>query len=352
MAFVRIIHNRLGECYLWILLGFYSIRCQSPDLNCNQGLAEVGCYVVVDERGLFQCSINILYKRQKKKKEFTNDVVNTGDCTTEGYRLDQDVDFTASSFQRAEITPMLSSLYISDDDDDDDVVNAEIPATDVCNMHSVQTEFEQMKGDLLALKTQIEPLDAEHRQLINSTLIRGAALKEALDTNLEALQDSFEQSLEKLEREVVDCFLLRVSKVVHLPLIDCILFSSTTPHTPSIHRPRSQPTTMSSTYTESQPIHTQAPTTIPSHVLSGASSFCARPPIYSLHSFPSFYDSAETSDILNFIDQCENFFDIRPLPNAELMGTLSTVLRGPALSWWKVERDPKSMIGRCSRMAS
>lgn len=68
MAFVRIIHNRLGECYLWILLGFYSIRCQSPDLNCNQGLAEVGCYVVVDERGLFQCSINILYKRQKKKR--------------------------------------------------------------------------------------------------------------------------------------------------------------------------------------------------------------------------------------------------------------------------------------------
>lgn len=94
-------------------------------------------------------------------------------------------------------------------------------------------------------------------------------------------------------------------------------------------------TIMSNIYTVSQPVHTHTPTTVPSHVLSFGSLLGARPLIRL--DLPSFGDSAETADVLNFIEQCENF-DIQPLPNAELMGTLSTVLGGPALSWWKAER--------------
>ncbi|KAL0165892.1 hypothetical protein M9458_037736, partial [Cirrhinus mrigala] len=54
--------------------------------------------------------------------------------------------------------------------------------------------------------------------------------------------------------------------------------------------------------------------------------------------FPSFSDSCKTADGLNFIEQCENFLEIRPLPSIELIRTLSTVLKGPALSWWKAEK--------------
>ncbi|XP_051980590.1 uncharacterized protein LOC127641718 [Xyrauchen texanus] len=67
------------------------------------------------------------------------------------------------------------------------------------------------------------------------------------------------------------------------------------------------------------------------------SSFCGRPPIRL--EFPSFGDSCETSDVLHFVEQVENYLAIRPLPSVELVGTLSTVLKGPAQSWWKAEKN-------------
>lgn len=73
-----------------------------------------------------------------------------------------------------------------------------------------------------------------------------------------------------------------------------------------------------------------------SSVMATSSSFCGRPPICL--EFLVFGDSCETADLLNFLEQCENFLEIRPLPSTKLIGTLSTVLRGPAQSWWKVEK--------------
>ncbi len=83
-------------------------------------------------------------------------------------------------------------------------------------------------------------------------------------------------------------------------------------------------------------MHTHPHNVLTSSVMAGSSSFCARPPIRL--EFPSFGDSSETTEVLNFIEQCENFLEIRPLPSVELIGTLSTVLKGPALSWWKAEK--------------
>ncbi|XP_076143536.1 uncharacterized protein LOC143125720 [Alosa pseudoharengus] len=41
----------------------------------------------------------------------------------------------------------------------------------------------------------------------------------------------------------------------------------------------------------------------------------------------------------SFIDQCENFFTLRPLSDVELIGTINSVLKGPAWSWWLAARD-------------
>lgn len=80
------------------------------------------------------------------------------------------------------------------------------------------------------------------------------------------------------------------------------------------------------------------PTIVPTPLVApNISSFCGRPPIRL--EFPSFGESCESTDVLNFIEQCANYLDIRPLPSVELVGTLSTVLKGPALSWWKAERN-------------
>ncbi|KAL0172920.1 hypothetical protein M9458_033231, partial [Cirrhinus mrigala] len=92
------------------------------------------------------------------------------------------------------------------------------------------------------------------------------------------------------------------------------------------------------TYDVNSPVHTLCipHSVLPSSVLAGSSLFCARPPIRL--EFPTFSDSCETAEALNFIEQCENFLEIRPLPSLELIGTPSTILKGPAQSWWKAEK--------------
>ncbi|KAL6485997.1 hypothetical protein MHYP_G00053890 [Metynnis hypsauchen] len=54
--------------------------------------------------------------------------------------------------------------------------------------------------------------------------------------------------------------------------------------------------------------------------------------------FPKFGDSTGSSDVTNFIEQCENFLTLWPLSDQELLGTLNAVLQGPAWSWWQATK--------------
>lgn len=62
-----------------------------------------------------------------------------------------------------------------------------------------------------------------------------------------------------------------------------------------------------------------------------------KPPIHL--EFPSFGETRETSDVVEFVERCENFLTLRHLSDTELVATLNAVLSGPARSWWLAERN-------------
>ncbi|KAL0153431.1 hypothetical protein M9458_051269 [Cirrhinus mrigala] len=195
---------------------------------------------------------------------------------------------------------------------------------------------------------------------MDSTLNREASFRQAVDASLAGLEDYFQKSLEKLERAVTDCFLRRDAKLESqmkkLRLTSTPTLSRLQAYSPAsaLSSPMSlkprpvakhkDPTCKvpNTTYDINSSVHDHPPSVIPSSVMASSSSFCTRPPIRL--EFPSFGDSCETAEVLNFIEQCENFLEIRPLPSLELIGTLSTVLKGPAQSWWKAEKAKRFIM--------
>ncbi|KAL0173712.1 hypothetical protein M9458_029680 [Cirrhinus mrigala] len=81
---------------------------------------------------------------------------------------------------------------------------------------------------------------------------------------------------------------------------------------------------LSATYDVSLNVHCQHLNVLTSSTMPSSSSFCVRPPIR--FEFPTFGNSCETADVLNFVEQCENFLKIRPLPSAELSERTCTEL--------------------------
>ena len=75
-------------------------------------------------------------------------------------------------------------------------------------------------------------------------------------------------------------------------------------------------------------------------ILHGCASLhaaTAKPPVRM--EFPKFGVSRGSTDVTDFIEQCENFLSLRPLSDTKLLGTLNTVLKGPARSWWLAARS-------------
>ncbi len=84
-------------------------------------------------------------------------------------------DFTAGPFvtrrnPTAEITSMISSLYISDDDKSDDDDDGGM--LNVGGGQNMQTDIEQIKVDLLALSSQVQSLKQDFQQSIDSAINR------------------------------------------------------------------------------------------------------------------------------------------------------------------------------------
>ncbi len=259
-------------------------------------------------------------------------------------------DFTAGPFvtrrnPTAEITSMISSLYISDDDKSDDDDDGGM--LNVGGGQNMQTDIEQIKVDLLALSSQVQSLKQDFQQSIDSAINRENSFREAVDASFAGMEEYCQKSLEKLEKAVIDCFLRRDAKwesqwkklrPTSTPTIARLqAYTQATSYLSSVHLPKNPVASRANvippnnTYAISSVSAPQLAGVTTAPYAAGSSSFCARPPIRL--EFPSFDGAGDTADVLNFIEQCENFLDLRPLSSIELLGTLSSVLSGPALSW-------------------
>ncbi len=241
-----------------------------------------------------------------------------------------DVDFTAGPFvtrrnPTAEISSMISSLYVSDSDQsDDDDEGSCILSGEVVQI--MQADIAQVKVDLLALNQKVQNMEHDFKQSIDSTVNRETSFRQAVDTSLAGLEDYFLKSLEKLGRELTDCFLRREAKwenqmkklrLTRTPTLSRLrAYSPASSHISPVYCPQTPrpvnakekgPThpAQNITYNITPPVHTHLHNVLTSSVMAGSSSFCARPPIRL--EFPSFGDSSETAEVLNFIEQCENF---------------------------------------------
>ena len=298
--------------------------------------------------------------------------VDTAEVTStpvnQGMPVFGDPDFTAGPFVTRrnpvnDISSLLSDLYIDGnqnnpdvapienedddaDDDDDDENNDDVDEEDVDGnggdaepnvagdreerqyvtqavygelkgeVNSVKAVNVELKGEVNSLKEQVVKLENDFRDSVASSLNREAHLRRYLDTVLTQMADDLRADIQKVERETVNCMLRRDDKWKKE------LVSLRPTSTPVSHRTVAVATDVSS-------IAPPIPYSLPGAHSRSSPSY-SKPPVRL--EFPTFGTTTETSDVLAFIEQCENFLELRPLSNHELLGALSS---GPALSWWQ-----------------
>ena len=179
----------------------------------------------------------------------------------------------------------------------------------------------ELKGEVSSLKKQMARLENDFKDSVASSVNREAHLRQSIDSRLSKLGEDMRADLRKLERDTINCMLRRDDKWQKE------LARARPTSTPVAHRPIAS--------TGISPI---APPISPGQ--SGAHSLSSpsysKPPVRL--EFPTFGATTETSDVLAFVEQCENFLELRPLSNRELLGALSSVFKGPANSWWQAAK--------------
>lgn len=201
----------------------------------------------------------------------------------------------------AEVASLISELYVDDDkeeSDDEEGVVAE-------KMH--HTMLEGLQANVTETGEKIKSLERDFRESIEGALTREEGFRHYIDTRLLEMESNMQESMVALDKAIVNCFLRRDKKwEAQLNKMKSCSIRHSTPQT---HSAFDQ---------------------------SSVSNVARRLPVKV--DFPRFKDSRDTSDVLNFIEKCENFLTLRPMTDGELTGTLGTVLEGPAHSWWMAER--------------
>ncbi|XP_077053567.1 uncharacterized protein LOC143704722 [Siphateles boraxobius] len=211
-----------------------------------------------------------------------------------------------------EITTLLDSLYLDPPGE---------------QQQPLRDEYEDAEGvsmveQIQELRLKVDTLENQLKDSIDSTLNREEGLRAAIDTMVNEAKEYVDSKLQRFDQVVVDC-LKRRDKQWGEEL------EKTRNKSRSSWRPASfsTPAVLSSANRHMS----ERDVTLPS---SGAAM--AKPPIRM--EFPQFGESRGSTDVTDFIEQCENFLTLRPLSDIELIGTLNAVLKGPARSWWLAAR--------------
>ncbi|KAL6461592.1 hypothetical protein MHYP_G00297360 [Metynnis hypsauchen] len=207
-----------------------------------------------------------------------------------------------------EVSSLLEQLYLDDpkssvgqhDDDDDEDVD-------------VSNELSLLGERLLKLTERVGVLEARIKDVVDSSLSREEGLRETVDKLSVNMKEYIDERFNHLDRSIVDC-LHRRDRMWEEKLKETS---------------RRIPRKLLKPLTSSTPA-------FPTEASSIALNPPSVPPIRM--DFPKFGDSTSSSDVTNFIEQCENFLTLRPLSDLELLGTLNAVLQGPARSWWQATK--------------
>ncbi|XP_053343369.1 activity-regulated cytoskeleton-associated protein-like [Clarias gariepinus] len=207
---------------------------------------------------------------------------------------------------------------------------------------------------MVALTDKVSSVERDFRQSLDSSVNREISLRDAVDASLEGLTRYCQEALEKMERAIVDCFLrrdviwenqIKSLRLTRMPTSHRLQACSPAQQYQDQHSPSTSVTTATAKvkHPSSPDIYDIPPCVQP--LSSAQSTSSVSPPSASLYArpsicveFPAFGNASETADVFNFLEQAENYLDIRPLTSPELLGTLGSVLRGPALSWWEAEK--------------
>ena len=215
-----------------------------------------------------------------------------------------------------EISSLLSEMYLEEGENSDGSDSEEnIKGAD----SQEEVVVQEISSSIRELQTKVSTLEGEFRASIESTIDRELGLREYVDNKFEDVETRLKDSVQQLERAVVECLLRRdeqwgkeLSKVKR----------SSTPLSQASFR-----------YPPPDLSDIGLP---PSSKVSATPSLIVKPPVRL--QFPVFGESREATEVFNYIEQCENFLTLRPLTDGELMATLSATFKGPAKSWWTAEK--------------
>ncbi len=147
----------------------------------------------------------------------------------------------------------------------------------------------------------------------DSMVNRETCLRDAIDQRMEVLKAAMNRSLSHLEAEMVNCF------------------------KPWDEHWKNEMARIKTTSTPVSPHPLSHSFSDAGHLASAISTPAAPKPPIKLD-FPTFGQHRETCDVLEFIEECENFLSLRALTDVELLATINAVLTGPVRSWWAAEK--------------